>query len=117
MDQSEFLEKHVFTDLTNLNDGFDVSTNQYFSQSDFEIVLERVEHFGIGVYKISPWYEGKLYDTANHEASKKKATDAKWYKKAFKTFTFREEGLAYSASYKVPIKLLARYSKDEEEEA
>jgi hypothetical protein len=114
MDQPEFLEKHVFIDLTNLNIGFDDNSNHYYSQEDFEIVLERVEHFGIGVYKISPWYEGKLFDFANHEAYKKKATDAKWYKKAFKTFTFRQEGLLYSASYKVPIKLLARYSKVEE---
>lgn len=112
MDQPEFLEKHVFDGLKNLNDGFDDSSTHYFSQSDFEMVLEKVEYFGIGVYKISTWYDGKPYDSVDHETSKKKATDAKWYKKVFKTLTFRQEGLAYSATYKVSNKLLARYTNE-----
>ena len=108
MEQTEFLEKNIFTDLKNLNDGFDKETIQYFSESDFEIVLQRVEHFGIGIYKIEPWLKGKRYETAKHEDFKKKATDPRWYKKAFLTFKFRQSGLSYSATYKVSNKLLAR---------
>jgi hypothetical protein len=55
MEQAEFLEKHIFTDLKNLNDGDDSETVQQFSEADFEIVLERAEHFGIGIYKIESW--------------------------------------------------------------
>lgn len=108
MEQTEFLEKKIFIDLKNLNDGFDKETIQHFSESDFEIVLQRVEHFGIGVYKIEPWLNSEFYAAATHEDFKKKATDSRWYKKAFLTFKFRQSGLSYSATYKVSNKLLSR---------
>lgn len=108
MTQAEFLEKHVFTDLKNINDGFDVETIYYFSEIDFEIVLERVQHFGIGIYGIEPWLNGALYDVLSHDKYKKKATDPKWYTKAFSEFKKRQEGLAYAASYKVSKRLLER---------
>ena len=108
MNQTEFLEQHVFTGLENLNEGADKETAFHFSETDFEIVLQRAEHFGIAIYSIAPWHDGKLYDTASHEDARKKATDPRWYKKAFKTFKARQDGLLYSATYKVSKKLLAR---------
>ena len=108
MDQTEFLEKHIFTGLENMNDGFDKVTPQHFSESDFEIVLQRVEHFGIGIYKIESWIKGESFVVASHEDVRKKATDPKWYKKAFLTFKSRQSDLTYSATYKVSNKLLAR---------
>ncbi|WP_178988056.1 hypothetical protein [Winogradskyella schleiferi] len=108
MEQTEFLKKKIFTDLKNLNDGFDSESIQYFSETDFEIVLQRVEHFGIGIYGIEPWLNGKLFDVLGHEDYKKKATDPKWYNKAFSDFKKRQEGLAYAATYKVSKKLLER---------
>lgn len=108
MEQTEFLEKNIYTDLENLNDGLNKETVQYFSESDFEIVLQRVEHFGIGVYSIESWLNGEAFEVAAHEDFKKKATDPKWYKKAFLTFKSRQSGLLYSATYKVSNKLLAK---------
>ena len=108
MKQSEYLEKHIFTDLKNLNDGFDDESNFYFSEADFETVLQRVEYSGISIYKISPWLDGKAYEVSSHEDFNKKATDPRWYKKAFLTLKMSQEGLLYSASYKVSNKLLAR---------
>jgi hypothetical protein len=108
MEQAAFLEQHVFTDLKNINDGFDKEDVHYFSESDFETVLKRLEHFGIGVYTIEPWLDGKVYDLSGHGDHNKKATDARWYKKAFLTFRTRQTGLAYAATYKVSNKLLAR---------
>ena len=35
MEQSQFLEKNIFTDLKNLNDGFAEGWIQYFSESRF----------------------------------------------------------------------------------
>jgi len=32
----EFLNKHVFIGLTNLNNGFDANTIQYIDENDFE---------------------------------------------------------------------------------
>ncbi|MBK5214054.1 MAG: hypothetical protein JJE55_10395 [Flavobacteriaceae bacterium] len=116
MEQTEFLEKNIFTDLKNLNDGSDKETVQYFSESDFEILLQRVEHFGIGVYSVASWLNGKVSEVAAHEDFKKKATDSKWYKKAFLTFKSRQPGLSYSATYKVSNKLLAKQNTFDNEE-
>lgn len=116
MEQTEFLEKTIFTDLKNLNDGSDKETVQHFSESDFEIILQRVEHFGIGVYSITSWKNGEVSTTATHEDFKKKATDPKWYKKAFLTFKSGKPGLSYSATYKVSNKLLERYNASEDKE-
>lgn len=116
MEQPEFLEKNVFNDLKNLNKGADNATVHYFSESDFEIVLQRVEHFGIGVYKIETMLKSKVSEIASHEDFKKKATDPKWYKKAFLTFKSRQPALSYSATYKVSNRLLAKNTASDNEE-
>ncbi|WP_456437228.1 hypothetical protein [Psychroserpens sp.] len=108
MEQTEFLEKNVFTDLKNMNDGFDEEAIHYFSESDFETVLKQVEYFGIGVYGIKTYLNGKSHADSTHEDHNKKATDPKWYKKAFKTFKMGQSGLLYAATYKVSKKLLER---------
>ena len=108
MEQAEFLQQHVFTDLKNLNDGFDHEDIHYFSEADFETILERAEHFGIGIYEIKPSLNGEAYKVSGHLDHKKKATDPRWFKKAFLTFKTGQAGLIYSATYKVSKKLLAR---------
>lgn len=108
MDQIEFLEKNVFKGLEKRNDGFENENVPFFSESDFETILERVEYFGIAIYSMEPWFNGELYDVITNENLKKKATDPKWYRKAFLTFKSRQPGLSYSATYKVSTKLLSR---------
>ena len=108
MKQSQFLEKNIFTDLKNLNDGFDEDGIQYFSENDFGIVLDRAEYFGLSIYNITPWIKSETLEASSHEDHKKKATDPKWYKKEFVTLKTRQEGLLYSAKYNVSKKLLAR---------
>ena len=108
MEQTEFLEQQVFTDLKNLNDGFDKEDIQYFSESDFEIVLQKAEHFGISIYEIKTSLNGEPHKVLEHLDLKKKATDHRWYKKAFLTLKTGQAGLLYSATYKVSKKLLAR---------
>ena len=108
MEQTEFLKQHAFTDLKNMNNGFDQEEIQYFSESDFEILLQRVEHFGISIYEIKPWFNKEFLDVSVHGDHNKKATDPRWYKKAFLTFRKSQTGLSFSATYKVSKKLLAR---------
>ena len=108
MKQEEFLKEKVFIDLKNLNDGFADESTYCFSEVDFEIVLERVAHFGIAVHQIEAWKDGQSLAIANHEEYKRKATDSRWYKKAFSTQKHKEKELLYSATYKVSKKLLAR---------
>ena len=108
MEQAEFLKQHIFKGLKNLNDEFKQGEIQLFSESDFEIVLQRVEHFGVSVYGIESMLNGQRYGVSAHEEHKKKATDPRWYKKAFLTFKNRQAGLSYSAKYKVSNKLLTR---------
>lgn len=101
----EYLKDNVFNGLQNLNDGFDLKSIYYFSESDFEIVLDRVEKNGIAIFGIEPWLNGDFYDVSNFEDYKTRANDPKWYRKAFSEFKNREKNLMYSASYQVPKKL------------
>jgi len=108
MEKTEFLEKNIFLDLENINDGVDSDSISYFSESDFEIVLERIEKFGIGIYKIEPRLKGEVFDVKLNEDYRKKATDPKWYKRAFFEFKKKQSNLHYSAKYKVSDRLLNR---------
>ena len=108
MTQTQFLEKNIFNDLKNINDGFNDEAIPYFSESDFETLLKRAEHFGLSIYTIEPYFEGESFAIVNHDTFRKKATDPKWYTKAFSEFKKSQEGLAYAATYKVSKKLLER---------
>jgi len=110
MEQENFLEQHIFIGLKNLNDGFGKDGVQFFSEPDFEIILQRAEHFGLSIYIIEPWVEGELLKSSSHEDHKKKATDPKWYNKEFLTLKTIQTGLVYSARYKVSKKLLAKHT-------
>ncbi len=102
----EYLKTNVFNGLENLNDGFDSESIYYFSESDFETVLDRVERNGIAIFGIEPWLNGNFYDVLSFEDYKTSANDPKWYEKAFAEFKSRGKNLIYSASYQVPKKLL-----------
>lgn len=108
MEQTEFLDKNVFLDLTNLNEGEDKDTVHHFSEEDFEKILDKAEHYGMGIYQIESRLSGEVKALVSHEDLKKKATDPKWYKKTFLTSKMGTPGLVYSATYKVSKKLLAR---------
>ena len=108
MEKNEFLEKNIFTDFTNINVAFDKDPVHYFSEADFENILKRIEYFGIGIYEIKTSLKGESFAVAGHLDHKKKATDPRWYNKAFLTLKNRQEGLAYTATYKLSKKLLER---------
>jgi len=105
--KNSFLETKIFDGLENLNTGFTDESIYFFSEKDFKTVLDRAEHFGLGIYTIEPWYNDKPYEVLNHKTYKKKATNPKWYKYAFIEFKKREKDLIYSATYGVSKKLLA----------
>jgi hypothetical protein len=108
MEKTEFLEKHIFTDLQNLNKNVEADSIYSFSESDFATILERIEYFGIGIYAIEPWFEGKLYGTKTNEPYRKKATDPKWYKRAYSEFKKQQADLQYTATFRISDKLLAK---------
>ncbi len=103
----EYLKSNIFNGLKNLNDGFDSESIHYFSESDFEIVLDRVEKNGLGIFGIEPWLNRNFYDVVSFENFNTVSTDPKWYRKAFSEFKKSEKELMYAASYEVPKKLLA----------
>ncbi|SMC33261.1 hypothetical protein [Moheibacter sediminis] len=102
MTKYEFLDENIFQGLENLNTGFDARGVKYFSESDFEIVLSRVEKLGLGIYGIEPWVNEWLFDVYTAEDYSKKPSDPKWYKSAFKKFKRLNKDLLYAASYEVP---------------
>jgi hypothetical protein len=106
MKELEYLKTNVFNGLKNLNDGFDSESIYYFSESDFEIVLNRVEKKGIGIFGIEPWLDGDYYGVMVVEDFETLATDPNWYRKALSEFKKSGKKLMYSASYEMPKKLL-----------
>lgn len=100
--EEEYLDKHVYYGLTNLNDGFDHESIKYFSESDFKIILDRVEELKLGIYGIEPWKDGSYYDVYIHEDYSEDPTDPSWYKKAMNEFVAKGENLLYSATFFVP---------------
>ena len=111
MEKNEFLEQHIFTGLENINDGYESEVTHYFSEAEFATVLERAEHFGLGIYIIEARLDGAVFGTSGHEKAKKKATDSKWYTQALSDLKKRQAGLVYGATYKVSQKLLDRNSE------
>ena len=106
MNKKKFLDKYIFAGLTNLNDGFDAETIKYFSEKDFEIVISRVEEYGLGITGIEPWLNGEFYSVTIYENYETSSTDPKWYKAAFQRFAKSGEELQYAATYFVPEDLL-----------
>lgn len=97
-----YLEKHIFKGLTDLNNGFDADSIKYFSKEEFEIVLERIEERGLGIYGIEPFKNGGFYGVWVFEEFDCKPTDATWYRLAFQDFADSGEELQYSATYYFP---------------
>lgn len=98
----DYLKENIFFGLKNMNDGFDSDSIYYFSESDFEIVIKRVEKHGIGIMGIEPWLNGEFYDVKVAEDYGEHVNEPKWYKKAFNEFKeIKEKNLLYSASYKI----------------
>lgn len=59
--EQKYLDKNVFHGLSNLNNGFDEEGIKYFSETEFQIVLERVKNLGLGITGIEPWKDGEFY--------------------------------------------------------
>jgi hypothetical protein len=105
--EQTFLVEKVFHDLENKNKGLEEDKN-YFSENDFASILIRAEHYGIGIFNMEAYHEGKLFGTDNLEAYRKKSTHPQWYKSAFGKFKRAQKGMVYRADYKVSKKLLDR---------
>jgi len=102
MKSCEFLNLYIFKDLNIIDDGFDI----YFSQEDFEVILSRVERYGLGIYGIECWIDRDFYDVVVYEMKTDNPRDSSWYKEAFEEFVKHREGLQYNASFFVPEELL-----------
>ena len=99
--KNDYLNKNIFYGLQDLNTGFDAEPVKYFSESDFQIILERAEELGLGIYGIEPWRDGEFYDVLTHEDYQTSPTDSNWYKEAFRTFKNQEGNLLYAATFDV----------------
>ncbi|CAM1334650.1 hypothetical protein [Tenacibaculum aestuariivivum] len=106
--KDEYLKTNVFNELKNVNDGFDSKWIYYFSESNFQIVLNRVKKLGIGITKFQPCINGGFYVPAVVEFYDTFSADSKWYQEAFDNFKITKKNLKNSASYVVPKKLLPK---------
>ncbi len=113
--EQKFLEHYVFQGLKNLNNGFDSKCIYYFSKEDFEIVLNRVEFFKIGILGVEPWPDGSYRTTLLVNDSEYQADDPQWYRAAFKQLLDMGITSHFSASYFVPDQLLELFINNSEE--
>jgi hypothetical protein len=81
MNKSDYLKTNIFYGLKNLNNAFDVESIYYFSETDFEIVLNRIQKKGIIIHGIEPWLNGDFYDVLTYEDFNTTADDTEWRKK------------------------------------
>lgn len=112
--QREFLDTYIFKGLTDLNNGFDVEEIKYFSKQDFEVVLNRVEEYGLEIYGIELWKDWEYFGTKNfdfHYPNHTDAADPQWYRHAFNDLVTEEGNLQLSASYGIPETLQKRVLK------
>ena len=111
--KSNFLDKNIFCGLTNMNNGFDVLTIKYFSEPDFEIILDRVKEFKLGIFGIEPWLNGNMYDMLSSDDYGLDSKDSNWYKDAFQKFISTKLPLVYAATYDIPKSVLNNFNQNE----
>lgn len=97
----EYLVKNIYYGLTNLNTGFDSPYIYYFNESDFEIILSRVEKHNIIISGIEPWKGGEYFDVRIMEEY---TNEKLWHRKVFEDYKTLKENLQYAASYLLPVK-------------
>ncbi len=90
---------YLFNGLTNLNDGFDIPSIIYVSESDFEIVLNRAEEKGINIWGIEPFLEGEFFGVEIYENYGLPANDPNWYRSAFEKFKKENRNLQYAITF------------------
>lgn len=100
--EEQFMKEKIFSNLTDLNTGFDAVRISYFTEEEFDIVLQRIEHYKIDVYGIEPFLDNEFYDVACHEEYHVGANNPLWYRTAFDKFRKEQKGLQYAASYNIP---------------
>ncbi|MCD9563401.1 hypothetical protein [Tenacibaculum maritimum] len=98
-EKHQYLVKNIYDGLTNLNTGFDSPYIYYFNESDFEIILDRVEKHNITISGIEPWKNDEYYDVRVMEEY---PDDKLWYRKVFEDYKALKENLQYAASYLLP---------------
>ena len=107
--KQRFLKEHIYKGLTNLNSGWDAPSIYYFNESDFKIVLDRVEKLGLGIFGIEPWDDDNhYYDVKTFGDYTDNPADANWYRKVFNEYKAEGIKLQYAASYFVPKELLLK---------
>jgi len=105
----EYLRANIFYGLEALKKYPDIHSSVYFSEAEFEIVLDRVEKNGIAIYGIEPMDNGEYCGCEVFELYRTNACNPKWYRMAFEKFKRAGyENLLYYASYGVPRKLLPK---------
>ena len=110
--EEQFMREKIFHDLKDVNTGFDVACISYFTEEEFDIVLQRIEKYKIDVYGIEPFFENEFYDVVCHEDYNIGANNPLWYRTAFDNFRKEKKGLQYAASYNIPIEVYEAFLRE-----
>ena len=97
--KDNYLNEHVFKGLTSHADELFFPDIPYFDEKEFEIVLQRIQALGLGIYGIETWLNRELYDV---ESCWQEPDDPNWYFTGFKRFKDLKLPFRYLATYYVP---------------
>lgn len=94
----EILNSCIFDGLNKIldNQTFAIS---HFNKADFEIVLKRVEDYGIGINGIEIFMHGEFYGVRTFEEYHLSHNDSRWYYAAFWELSRKHPDVVFSASF------------------
>jgi hypothetical protein len=101
-----FLMKNVIYGCKINQTKIDWEGNRYYSENDFELILQRTKKLDIGIHGIECFLYGNLYDVKVEEEFRKEPTDPTWYESVFNEFQNIRGDFEYSATFYVPDRYL-----------
>lgn len=73
--------------MNNLNSGIDAQSIFYFTEQQFEIVLQKVKALkAIGLYGIEVWKDGEFWEVSTFESYNSCPQNPDWYEVAVPSF-------------------------------
>ncbi|MCW3077940.1 MAG: hypothetical protein JWO32_2549 [Bacteroidetes bacterium] len=101
----EYLKRHVYTGFSKLTEQENAEQVYCFTETEFEIVLQRAQFLGLGITRIKLWSNNHLVNAICPNPGVE-PNDPTWYLNAFwhsQTLGFT---LTYTASFQIPYELI-----------
>ena len=103
----KWIKENIEHGLENSEIGITINSRSYFSQNDFETVLERCEKYGAGIWGIETWPNNEFFGCRVREEVEY-ATDPLWYWKAYRYFVDLGVHRNFTCSFHITEEILKK---------